>query len=75
MNGNKRNVMKCTGVVGGRRMNVALKGELLEEVECFKYLRSDITVDGGIDIDGKSRITDVGKVLGGMKKLVCCKAM
>ena len=40
-------VIKCTRKVGGRRMIVAMNGELLEEVECFKYLRSNITVDGG----------------------------
>ena len=31
--------------VGGRRMNVALNGEPLEKVECFKYFGSKITVD------------------------------
>ena len=43
-------VMKCTRGKGGKRINVALYGELLEEVECYKYLGSKITVDGGIDI-------------------------
>ena len=33
----------------GRKMNIALNGELLEEIECFKYLGSKITVDGGIE--------------------------
>ena len=27
-------------------MNVTLNGELLDMMECFKYLRSKITVDG-----------------------------
>ena len=49
MNENRSKVMKHTGVVGGRRMNVALNNERLEEVECFKYLVSKITVDGGIE--------------------------
>ena len=30
-------VMKCTKRIGGRRVNVALNGELLEEIECFEY--------------------------------------
>ena len=30
--------MKCSRLVDGRRMNVALNGEMLEEVKCFKYL-------------------------------------
>ena len=33
MNENKSKVMKCTRVVGGRRMNIALNGELFEKVE------------------------------------------
>ena len=45
MNENKSKVMKCTNGVGGRRMNAAMNGELLE-VECFEYLGSKITVDG-----------------------------
>ena len=35
--------------VGGRRMNVALFGELFEEMECFEYLGSKITIDGRIE--------------------------
>ena len=37
-------------------------GELIEEVECFKYLGSKVTVDGAIETEVKSRISDVGKV-------------
>ena len=48
MNENKSNI-KSTRGVGGRRMNVVLNGELHEEVECFKYLGSKITVDGAIE--------------------------
>ena len=48
-----------------------MNGELLEEVECFEYLRSKIAVDGGIEIKVKSRINGVGKVLGGMKVFSC----
>ena len=40
VNGNRSQVMKYTREVGGRRMNVALNGELLEELECFNYLGS-----------------------------------
>ena len=58
MTENKSKVMKCTMKVGGRRMNVALNGELLEEVECFEHIRSKITVDGGIETEVKSRIND-----------------
>ena len=63
MNENRSQVIKYTRRVGGRRMNVALNGELLEEVECFKYFISKITVDEEIKTEVKSRINDVEKVL------------
>ena len=58
-------------------MNVALKGELLEEEEeeYLKYLRSKTTVHGGIETEVKSRINDVGKVLGLMKKVFSCRSI
>ncbi len=33
VNGGKSKVMKCTRLVDGRRMNVTLDGEVLDEVE------------------------------------------
>ena len=38
-------------------------------VNCFKHLGSKITIDGGIKTEVKSRINDVGMVLGGIKKV------
>ncbi len=49
VDGSKSKVMKCTRLVDGQRMNVALNGEVLEEVECFKYLGSHVAVDRGIE--------------------------
>ena len=54
-------------------MNVALNDELLEEKECFKYFKSKITVDVGMETEMKSRINDMGKVLGRMKKVFDCR--
>ena len=34
-----------------------------------------ITVDGGIKTEVQSKINDVGEVLGGMKKIFCCRAV
>ena len=42
---NRSNVMKCTRGLGGRRMNIALNGELFEAVEDFRYFGYKITVD------------------------------
>ncbi len=57
-------------MVDGRRMNVALNGEVLEEVECFKYLGSHVDVNGGIEGEVTFRLNEVGKVCGGNEKSV-----
>ena len=54
INKSKSKVIKC---ISGRRMNVAINGELLEEVECFEYLGSKMKKEV------KSGINDIGKVL------------
>ncbi len=56
-------------MVDGKGMNVAQNGEVLEEVECFKYLGSDVAVDGGIEGDVKFRMNEVGMVCGLMKRV------
>ena len=56
--------------IHGRRMN----GELLKEVVYLKYLRSKITVVWD-ESEMKSKIKDVGKVLGWMKKVFSCRAI
>ena len=71
-NENKSKVTKCTSGFGGRRMNVALNGEVLEKVVCIEYFGSKITVDGGIETEMKSRINEVEKVLGGIKDVFSC---
>ncbi len=67
--------MKCTRLVDGRGMNVALNGEVLEEVECFKYLGSHVDVNWGIEGEVKFRMNEVGKVCGGMKRVFKCKSL
>ena len=67
MNENKSKIRKFTKQVDGRRMNVVLNVELFKEVECFKYLRSKINIDGGIET------SDIGKVWRGMKKVFSCR--
>ncbi len=47
VNGSKSKGMKCMRLGDGRRMNVTLDGEVLEEVELFKCLGSYVAVDGG----------------------------
>ncbi len=75
VNGSKSKVMKCTRLGDGRRIIVILDGEMLEEVECFKYLGSHVAVDGGIQGEVKFRMNEVGKVCGGMKRVFKCKLL
>ncbi len=49
VNESKSKLMKYTRMVNGRGMNVALNGDLLEEVQCFKYLGSHVAVDGEME--------------------------
>lgn len=62
VNVGKSKVMKCTRRVDGGMMNVMLNGEILEEVDCFRYLGSKVSVDGSVEAEVKSRINEAGKV-------------
>ena len=42
--------MRCSRDGNGDRMHVILNGEPLEEVDCFKYLGSQVAADGGCDL-------------------------
>ncbi len=75
VNGSNSKVTKCTRLVDGRKMNVALNGEVLEEVECFQYLWSHVAVNGGIEGEVKFRMNEVGKVCGGMKRVFMCRSL
>ena len=49
VNVGKSKVMRCSRYGNGDRMHVILNGEPLEEVDCFKYLGSQVTADGGCE--------------------------
>ena len=42
VNVGKSKVMRCSRYGNGDRMHVILNGELLEEVDCFKYVGSQV---------------------------------
>lgn len=48
-------LIKCTRMVDDRRMNVAMNEKLVQEVRCFKYLRSHIVIDRKMDEEVKFR--------------------
>ena len=55
VNVGKSKVMRCSRY-GNGRMHVLLNGEPLEEVDCFKYLGSQVAADGGCDRDAAQRM-------------------
>ena len=51
VNMGKSKVMKCSRNGNGRQMHLRLNGEPLEEVDCFKYLGSQVAADGDCETD------------------------
>ena len=43
--------MRCSRYGDGGRMHVLLTGKPLEEMDCFKYMRSQVTADMGCERD------------------------
>ena len=56
VNVGKSKVMRCSIYGNGDRMHVILNGQPLEEVDCFKYLGSQVAADGGCERDVVHRI-------------------
>ena len=51
VNVGKSKVLRCSRYGNGNRMHVILNGEPLKEVDCFKYLGSQVAADGGCERD------------------------
>ena len=58
VNVGKSKVMRCSRYGNGDRMHVILSGEPLEEVDCFKYLGSQVAADGGCEMDVVHRMNE-----------------
>ena len=67
VNVGKSKVMRCTRGEDGARMNVTLNGEVLEEVDKFKYLGSIVAANGMIEADVCHRVNEGCKMLGALK--------
>ena len=67
VNVSKSKVMRCTRNEDGARLNVMLIGEVLEEVDQFKYLGSVIAANGGVEADVRHIVNEGCKVLGALK--------
>ena len=58
VNVGKSKVMRCTRGENDARMNVTLNGEVLEEVDQFKYLGSVVVANGGVEADVSCRVKE-----------------
>ena len=58
----KSKVMVCGRTERGENMDLSLNGELLEEVDSFKYLGSIVSKSGGVVEYVISRVNEGAKV-------------
>ena len=58
VNVRKSKVMRCSRYGNGDRMHVILKSKSLEEVDCFKYLGSQVAADGECERDVVHRMNE-----------------
>ena len=63
-------VMMCSNYGNGGRMYVILNCERLEEVDCFKYLGSQVAADGGCERDVVQRTNEGYRVWGTLKSVL-----
>ena len=66
----KSKVMRCSRYGIGDRMHVILTGEPLEEVDCFKYLGSQVAADGGCERDVVNRMNEGYRGWGALKSVL-----
>ena len=62
--------MRCSTYGSGDRMHLILNGERLEEVDCFKYLGSQVAADGGCERDVGYRMNDGKRAWGTLKSVL-----
>ncbi|XP_068247863.1 uncharacterized protein [Palaemon carinicauda] len=62
--------MRCTRREGGARLNVMFNGELLKEVDQYKYWGSVVAANGGVEADVSQRVNEGCKVFGPVNGVV-----
>ena len=70
VNVGKSKVMRCSRYGNGDRMQVILNGELLEEVDCFQYLGSQVATDGGCEKDVVHRMNEGDRAWRALKSVL-----
>ena len=58
VNVGKSKVMRCSRYGNGSRMHVIQNGRQFEEVDCFKYLGSQVAANGGCERDVVHRMNE-----------------
>ena len=66
----KSKVMRCSRYGNGDRMHVILNGEPLEEVDCLKYLGSQVAADGGCERAVVHRMNEGYRAWGALKSVL-----
>ena len=66
----KSKVMRCSRYGNGARMHMILNGEPVEEVNCFKYLGSQVADDGGCERDVIHRMNEGYRDWGTLKSVL-----
>ena len=69
MNVGKNKVMRCSRYGNLSRMHVILNSKPLEEVDCFKYLGSQVATDGGCERDVVHRMNEGYRAWGALKSV------
>ena len=62
--------MRCSSYGNGDQMHVILNGEPLEEVDCFKYLGSQVAADRGCERDVVHRMNEGYRARGALKRVL-----
>ena len=70
VNVGKSKVMRRSRYSNVDRMHVILNGEPLEEVDCFKYQRSQVAADGGCERDVVHRMNEGHRAWGALKSVL-----
>ena len=70
VNVGKSKVTRCSKYGNGDRMHVILNGESLKEVDCFKYMGSQVAADGGCEMDVVHRMNEGYSAWGALKSVL-----
>ena len=75
VNVGKSKVMRYSRYGNGDRTHVILNGEPLEEVDCFKYLGSQVAADGGCERDMVHRMNEGYRAWGALESVLSNRAL